>query len=67
MFKVNYKSFRTYFAPFSGASIVDFEQLNVSWAHHTLIYEKEKRKKDYTTLESEVKQPTCFKAKIIIC
>ena len=67
MFKVNYKSFRTYFAPFSGASIVDFEQLNVSWATSYINLRKRKKKKDYTTLESEVKQSTCFKAKIIIC
>ena len=35
MFKVNNKYTRTtsttYFTPFSGVSIVDFEQLNVNW------------------------------------
>ena len=31
MFKVNNKNTRTYFTPFSSVSIVDFEQLNISW------------------------------------
>ena len=50
MLKVNYKSFRTYFAPFSGASIVDFEQLNVSLATSYInLWKRKKKKRLYNT------------------
>ena len=51
MFKVKYKknriaswtSFRcfwTYFTPFSSVSLVDFEQVNVSWGFYHILYQK---------------------------
>ena len=37
MIKVNNNGTKTYFAPFYSVSIVDFEQVNVSWEHSVLV------------------------------